>query len=75
MGLVDVTLSHLMALQAKQKPQVLHRNKRYVEPHKNGRNTCAFSLVFALFIPSDKNQLVARAILRVQYRISSENIF
>ena len=52
-AMVDETLSSPMALQAKQKPRVLHRNKRYVAPHKNRHNTCVFSLVFALFVPSN----------------------
>ena len=29
----------LVVLQAKQKPRVLHRNKRYVVPHKNRHRT------------------------------------
>ena len=43
-AMVDEALSCLVALQAKQKPRVLHRNKRYLVPHKNRHNTCVFSL-------------------------------
>ena len=56
MAVMDETLSCLLALQAKQKPRELHRNKRYVVQHKNRHNTCTcvFSLVFVLFVPSNK---------------------
>ena len=54
--MVNKTPSHLVALREKQKPRVIHRSKRYVATHKHRRNTCVFSLVFALFIPSDKTR-------------------
>ena len=45
MAMVDETLSHLVALQAKRKPQVVHRNKRYVVPQKNRQYLCCLPCV------------------------------
>ena len=74
-AMVDGTLSCLVVLQAKQKPQVLHRNKRYVVQHKNRHNTCVFSLVFALFVPRDKRVRLKCNTSCSIYRINGENVF
>ena len=62
-AMVDRMLSRLVALQAKQKTRVLHRNKKYVVQHVNRHNTCVFSLAFALFVPVVVNACVSSATL------------
>ena len=69
-AMVDEALSHLVALQAKQKPRVLNRNKRYVVQHKID----TIPVFSALFLRCSSRAINEFISLRDQYRINGENI-
>ena len=76
MAMVDETLSRLVVLQAKEKPRVLHRNKRYVVRIKiDTIHVPVFSALCLRCSSLAINAFVSSATLRVQYCINGENVF